>query len=94
MTQDAAMADDDVLDLRGLKCPLPALLAQKALAKRAPGETLTVLADDPLAAVDIPHACHTNGHGVDSVSEKDGYRVFMLRCGPDPAPDAPQATDA
>src|SRR5690606_40948005 len=29
--QDTPM-DDDMLDLRGLKCPLPALLAKKALA--------------------------------------------------------------
>jgi tRNA 2-thiouridine synthesizing protein A len=92
MTQDAAMDDTDTLDLRGLKCPLPALLAQKALGKRAPGEGLTVLADDPLAAVDIPHMCHSRGHGVDSVSEIDGYRVFALRRGPHPGPDAPPAT--
>src|SRR5438270_9334670 len=29
-----------VLDLRGLKCPLPALKARKALAKLSPGDTL------------------------------------------------------
>ena len=84
--------DDDVVDLRGLKCPLPALLAQKALGKRAPGAALTVLADDPLAAVDIPHMCHAHGHGVDGVSEAEGYRVFTLRRGPEPGPDAPPAT--
>jgi len=80
--------DDEVLDLRGLKCPLPALLAQKALGKRAPGAALIVLADDPLAALDIAHMCHAQGHGVDGVSETDGYRVFALRRGP----DAPPAT--
>src|SRR6218665_1685798 len=53
---------DDALDLRGLKCPLPALLAKKALDKCAPGAALTVLADDPMAAVDIPHMCHREGH--------------------------------
>jgi tRNA 2-thiouridine synthesizing protein A len=81
---------DDELDLRGLKCPLPALLAQKALGKLAPGSGLTVLADDPLAAVDIPHMCHAQGHSLDGVSEKDGYRVFTLRRGPQA--DAPPAT--
>jgi len=91
MTQDAAMDDTDTLDLRGLKCPLPALLAQKALGKRAPGTLLTVLADDPLAAVDIPHMCHSHGHGVDSVSETGLYRIFVIRCGPQPAPAAPDA---
>jgi tRNA 2-thiouridine synthesizing protein A len=81
---------DEELDLRGLKCPLPALLAQKALGKLMPGAALTVLADDPLAAVDIAHMCHAHGHGVDGVSEMAGYRVFALRRGPEP--DAPPAT--
>jgi tRNA 2-thiouridine synthesizing protein A len=82
---------EDVLDLRGLKCPLPALLAKKALAKAAPGAALTILADDPLAAVDIPHMCHGEGHAVDSVTEMQTHRVFAVRRGPDPGVDAPPA---
>jgi len=70
---------DETLDLRGLKCPLPAMLARKALARLSPGAALTVLADDPLAAVDIPHMCHGEGHGVDSVTSRDGYSEFALR---------------
>jgi tRNA 2-thiouridine synthesizing protein A len=70
---------DDTLDLRGLKCPLPALLAKKALARLAPGVTVTVLADDPLAAVDIPHMCHSEGHAVESVASRDGTSEFCLR---------------
>lgn len=82
--------EDDVLDLRGLKCPLPALLAQKALGKAAPGACLTVLADDPLAAVDIPHMCHGHGHAVEGISDAEGYRLFRLRRGP--RDDPPAAT--
>jgi len=70
---------DETLDLRGLKCPLPAMLARKALARLSPGVALTVLADDPLAAVDIPHMCHGEGHAVDSVTLRDGYSEFALR---------------
>jgi tRNA 2-thiouridine synthesizing protein A len=70
---------DEMLDLRGLKCPLPAMLARKALARLSPGAALTVLADDPLAAVDIPHMCHGEGHAVDSVTARDGYSAFALR---------------
>ena len=75
--QDEAM--EETLDLRGLKCPMPALLAKKALARLSPGTVLTVLADDPMAAVDIPHMCHSEGHAVDSVASRDGYREFVLR---------------
>jgi tRNA 2-thiouridine synthesizing protein A len=70
---------EEMLDLRGLKCPLPALLTKKALARLAPGSALTVLADDPMSVVDIPHMCHGEGHAVDGVVSRDGYSEFVLR---------------
>jgi len=70
---------DDTLDLRSLKCPLPALLAKKALARLAPGSVLTVIADDPMSVVDIPHMCHDKGHAVESVTSREGYSEFILR---------------
>ncbi|HYS46249.1 MAG TPA: sulfurtransferase TusA family protein [Rhizomicrobium sp.] len=73
---------EETLDLRGLKCPLPALLAKKALARLAPGAILTVLADDPMSVVDIPHMCHGEGHAVESMASRDGYSEFNLRAKP------------
>jgi tRNA 2-thiouridine synthesizing protein A len=70
---------EETLDLRGLKCPLPALLAKKALARLAPGATLTVLADDPMSVVDIPHMCHDEGHAVHGMASRDGYSEFIIR---------------
>ena len=70
---------EDVLDLRNLKCPLPAMLAKKALARAAPGMLLVVLADDPLAVVDIPHMCHGEGHAVENVTAASGHHVFHIR---------------
>lgn len=70
---------DETLDLRGLKCPLPAMLARKALERLPGGAEVTVLADDPLAVVDIPHMCHTSGHAVESVAARDGYSEFRLK---------------
>lgn len=73
------MSED--LDLRGLKCPLPALLARRKLATLKPGETLCVLASDPLAAVDIPHMCGEEGHAViESIAASD-HRRFLIRRG-------------
>jgi tRNA 2-thiouridine synthesizing protein A len=76
---------NDPLDLRGLKCPLPALLAKKALGKCAPGSVLTIWADDPLASVDIPHMCHGEGHAMQSVTPRDGFTAFVVTSGDDPA---------
>ena len=70
---------DESLDLRGLKCPLPALLAKKAMARLPPGSILTVAADDPMSVVDIPHMCHGEGHAVVSVTSRDGFSEFILR---------------
>ena len=77
---------EETLDLRGLKCPLPALLAKKALAHLAPGTSLTVLADDPMSVVDIPHMCHDEGHAVHGMASRDGYSEFIIRKA-NPIPD-------
>jgi tRNA 2-thiouridine synthesizing protein A len=70
------------LDLRGLKCPLPALLARKALARAAPGAEIEIVADDPLAAIDIPHMCHQEAHEVVSVARDGGVtRIVVRRAG-------------
>ena len=73
---------EETLDLRGLKCPLPALLAKKALTRLGGGATLRVLADDPMSVVDIPHMCHGEGHTVDSVASRVGYHEFTLKRAP------------
>ena len=70
---------DGVLDLRGLKCPLPALLARRHLARLAPGALLTVFTTDPLAVVDIPHMCGEEGHAVIDARPADGHHLFVIR---------------
>lgn len=42
-----ALQPDDVLDARGLHCPLPLLKTKQALSRLAEGELLHVLATDP-----------------------------------------------
>jgi tRNA 2-thiouridine synthesizing protein A len=69
------------LDLRGLKCPLPALFARRALARAEPGDEIEVTADDPLAAIDIPHMCHQEGHTVVSVDRDSAIVRLVLRRG-------------
>jgi tRNA 2-thiouridine synthesizing protein A len=62
------------LDLRGLKCPLP------ALARSHPGTIVEVIADDPLAPVDLPHMCAQEGFEVvDSAREGNCLRILLRR---------------
>jgi tRNA 2-thiouridine synthesizing protein A len=79
------------LDLRGLKCPLPALLARRALVRAAPGTVLQVIADDPLAAIDIPHMCAQEGFVVLAV-RKDGNVASLNLQRPSGTPSAAEAS--
>ena len=67
------------LDLRGLKCPLPALMARRTLATLEPGETIRVLADDPLSVVDVPHMCGEEGHALLEKESVAGHHRFLIR---------------
>ncbi len=67
------------LDLRGLKCPLPALFARRALERAAPGAEIEVLADDPMAKIDVPHMCRQEGYAVVSQGEDAAGSRFVLR---------------
>ena len=66
------------LDLRGLKCPLPALFARRALARLPKGGKLVVVTDDPLAPVDIPHMCWREGYEVLSTEPRTGATALIL----------------
>ncbi|MBV8979076.1 MAG: sulfurtransferase TusA family protein [Alphaproteobacteria bacterium] len=66
----------EVLDLRGLKCPLPALFAKRALSRAEPGREIEVLTDDPMAPIDVPHMCRSEGYAVLCV-ERDGATARM-----------------
>jgi tRNA 2-thiouridine synthesizing protein A len=60
---------ETVLDLSGLKCPLPALKTRKALTGLKAGDRLTVISTDPLSAIDIPNLIRETG---DSLVAQDG----------------------
>ncbi|MDR3527253.1 MAG: sulfurtransferase TusA family protein [Rhizomicrobium sp.] len=64
------------LDLRGLKCPLPALLTRRALRAAAAGTVFEVLCDDPLCGIDIPHMCREEK--IEIVDEKRDGRLTRL----------------
>ena len=69
----------DLLDLRGLKCPLPALLVRRRLAAAPPGSRVLVLTDDPMAPIDVPHMCSGEGFEVVSVERAGEEARLLLR---------------
>jgi tRNA 2-thiouridine synthesizing protein A len=70
---------EETLDLSGLKCPLPALMTRRRMASLSAGATLTVIADDPMAAIDVPHMCRSEGYEVLEVVREGDIAHFVLR---------------
>ena len=67
------------LDARGLLCPLPVLKARKRLQSIAVGETLTMIADDPAAIIDIPHYCAESGNELVSSNQDGDDQIYVIR---------------
>ncbi len=71
---------NETLDLKGLKCPLPALLAKRALKHAAQGSILEVVSDDPLAGIDVPHMCRSENFEVlRQIRDGNVVRLWLRR---------------
>jgi tRNA 2-thiouridine synthesizing protein A len=72
-------ADAITIDLRGLKCPLPALRTRKALSRLSSGAALVVECTDPLAAIDIPNLVRETGDILEENARRDDVLIFRIR---------------
>jgi tRNA 2-thiouridine synthesizing protein A len=70
---------DETLDARGLKCPLPILLAKRALKRVPRGGVLELLATDRGVDADIVDLCELTGAILVDSSITDGVYRFVLR---------------
>lgn len=68
----------ELVDARGLKCPLPVLKVEKRLGQLRPGGRLVALATDPMAKVDIPLYCRQHGHDCAVAADGDGALRFDI----------------
>ncbi len=67
------------VDARGHRCPVPTLRLRKALEESAPGAVVRLLADDPLARIDVPHFAAGAGVTVLETSEEAGALSFRVQ---------------
>jgi tRNA 2-thiouridine synthesizing protein A len=72
------MAESKV-DLRGLKCPLPALKTRKLLSRMNAGDTLVIECTDPLTQIDIPNLLRQTGDKLEHSAQKGRVFVFQIR---------------
>ncbi len=71
------MSEDDILvDARGHRCPTPTLRLQRAMARAAAGQRVRLLADDPMARIDVPHFLASKGYLLIESSAEGGVLSF------------------
>lgn len=67
-----------IVDARGHRCPAPTLRLRRALEAAAPGERVVLLADDPMARIDVPYFVAEGRHVlVDSGEDGAGLRFVV-----------------
>ena len=70
---------DQVLDAKGLNCPLPILKAKKALKELPTGGTLEILATDPGSIKDMEAFAKQTGNELIESGEEGGKYTFLMR---------------
>jgi TusA-related sulfurtransferase len=78
----ASIAEDKVLDARGLLCPMPIVRASKEIKALMPGQILKVIATDRGAIADFPAWAEDTGNELVEWREEGGALVFFVRKGP------------
>lgn len=75
----ACMWSDEILvDARGHRCPVPTLRLRRALEKAAAGAHVRLLADDPLARIDVPHFAGQIGADVLEITSDGASLSFLI----------------
>jgi tRNA 2-thiouridine synthesizing protein A len=70
---------EKIINLRGLKCPLPALRARKALAGLKSGDFLIAECTDPLTEIDIPNLLRQTGDELLQRARAEEVITFRIR---------------
>ena len=77
------MSEPVVIDARGHRCPVPTLKLQKQMKLAKDGERVVLIADDPMAQIDVPHFCNQNQYLLQSTEPcGTGWRFEILHICP------------
>jgi len=64
------MSDPILVDARGHRCPVPTLRLRRALEAASAGGEVRLIADDPLARIDVPHFAASVGATVVAITDE------------------------
>lgn len=57
---------------------MPTLRLHKALKAAAPGQRLRLLADDPMARIDVPHFLAAKGYPPAEILNEENWLAFIV----------------
>jgi tRNA 2-thiouridine synthesizing protein A len=70
---------EQILDTKGLNCPMPIIKARKALKDMAIGDILKIEATDPGAVKDFEAFCRTTGNELVESGQSGEVYSFTIR---------------
>ncbi len=74
------MSEPVVIDARGHRCPVPTLKLQKQMRKTPAGAAVVLIADDPMAQIDVPHFCNQHRYLLQSTEAfGTGWRFDIVK---------------
>ena len=74
-----AIKTDQILDCKGLLCPLPIIRTKQAIDKMEPGQTLEMISTDPGSVPDMQAWSRRTGHELLDTKKDNGLFVFYIR---------------
>ena len=71
-----------VIDTTGLRCPLPVLKVRKNLPLLKKTDLVLIIADDPLAEIDLRHFCKVKSYEIKKISlnQSDKKQYYEIKC--------------
>ena len=71
---------DEILDCKGLSCPMPIIKLAKTMKKMESGKVLEMLGTDPGTKEDVPKWCQKTGNEfLESVEESGVYKYYIRK---------------
>ena len=67
-----------IIDTTGLRCPLPVLKVQKDIRLLKIKDKALIIADDPLARVDLNHFCQENNYFLEELKTPDQKKQYYF----------------
>ena len=79
ITKVTSVKPDQVLDLKGLLCPMPVVKLQLAVKKLTTGQVIEGIATDPGVMADIPAWARTTGNELVSIEQQGKEYHFIVK---------------